>query len=284
MYGHKTSALEMWEWGYALDRAASTLRSLTSFCHHPHPEPLGDDWLTKVKANLSECIGLAITWTQKMGDRKTEAMLRKAHSKGLELAALLVDRPELSTLRFDQWPSESRRRVVEDIERCAAEIEGMVERIDQESESTDEIAPLPAQPVDAVNERPRPIRDLPGQPQNSVAPSRDQSEVRGAKANDDSSAAIEDFATIIDGISGPRRRQLIAFLWNLGRRPKRKRGDAIQHVYGSVKGNEDKFRDLVKEANKWLAELIDTRFRFQITCPGTLIQLVDQVQDFRGEK
>jgi hypothetical protein len=82
--------------------------------------------------DVRPAMGAAMT----LEDKKTAATLRKAERKALELATLLFNRPELSTLRFDLWPSESRRRLVETIERAADDIEAVAERAEEEGEST----------------------------------------------------------------------------------------------------------------------------------------------------
>jgi hypothetical protein len=132
------NGFETFQWAYVLQAASRCLSNLTGYCHHPHHEPLGNDWLTAMKADLFEKIGAAIGVAQKMGDPRTEVLLRKAQSRALGLAALLVDRPELSTVRFDLWTSETRRRVVEDIERYAADLDRMVETIDRECEGAEQ--------------------------------------------------------------------------------------------------------------------------------------------------
>lgn len=111
-----------------LNEVKRSLVNLTSFCHHPQREALSQEWLKATKDDLHACIGTAIESAQKVGEQDTEELLRNALSKALELSALLCERPELSTVRFDLWNSETRRRLVETVDRFAAEVDAKTEQ------------------------------------------------------------------------------------------------------------------------------------------------------------
>lgn len=113
---------------------ARALKDLTSWCHHPDPHPLSVDWRESVKANIADCVRPAIKAVQKLGDHETERLLREAQSCAYELAALLCERPGLSTVPCDAWQMQCDRDLVDDVSRITREI---LEKADREKADRD---------------------------------------------------------------------------------------------------------------------------------------------------
>ncbi len=90
-----------------------SIADLLCWATHPHPEPLGDDWLESVKADLRSRFQSAEQSAQ--GDELLIEDIHRAQRLAFEFATLLCQNPTLSTVRVQDWGVPRFRDVFDDL-------------------------------------------------------------------------------------------------------------------------------------------------------------------------
>lgn len=116
------------------ERVIRTLRDLLTWVDYPRPDPLTAEWLPGRQNEIFRAFDPAIDFARSVKENVLAEDLEKAKCKAFELIAILYDRPELSTVRFDAWPSERRRQIPEEIDKFIREFEQTDKRLRREWE------------------------------------------------------------------------------------------------------------------------------------------------------
>lgn len=127
---------------FVLKSLERSIANLLGYCDYPVPnEPLSGEWLDSIRGGLRGDFSVALGALQKfddtvlIGDIRNESLqqqLRETQSRCLKLATLLHDNPALSTVKFDEWKSPQRRRLVESIAEMKDKLARIVSQLDEQ--------------------------------------------------------------------------------------------------------------------------------------------------------